>query len=428
MADLSGRAMDTPIKKARLHGLVKYSTILAIILSAIFGVSKLFPDRGSEVRLNNVSLETSKIRMEAFTDSVSIRTRVVPKETVFLDSVSGGTVQTVLVKDGANVKAGDPILTLSNVNFELQMARSVASVTGQLSNNIQILRNMEQRRLELKIQMLEADLLGEKLEREIQRGEKLKGVAGVSVSSIKDRRSDLAYNKKLRALLGEAIVQEAKLETRQIDLVAKSRQRLEESLKLLDNSRASTHVKAPISGRLSGFDVRVGQNVADGSRIGQIDTSGGYLLNGALDEFYLPKISLGEGGEADVDGRVLNLKVVTIDPEVVNGSFNIDLAVIDDSPPKMRRGRTVPVRIKLSATSRSLIVDRGPFIDFTAGRWVFVLDDDGRTARRRPVSLGRRTSTHIEVLEGLDDGDIVITSSYAAFGDKKTIVFSEEDS
>jgi HlyD family secretion protein len=65
-----------------------------------------------------------------------------------------------------------------------------------------------------------------------------------------------------------------------------------------------------------------------------------------------------------------------------------------------------------------LLIPNGAFYNETGGAWVFVMTPDGDGAVKRQVRLGRRNADHIEVLEGLEPGERVITSPYTGFADR----------
>jgi HlyD family secretion protein len=66
---------------------------------------------------------------------------------------------------------------------------------------------------------------------------------------------------------------------------------------------------------------------------------------------------------------------------------------------------------------------RGGFYTSTGGNWVFLVEPGGRTAIKHMVKLGRYNTDTFEVLEGLEAGDEVVTSSYESFGDIGRLVF-----
>jgi HlyD family secretion protein len=88
-----------------------------------------------------------------------------------------------------------------------------------------------------------------------------------------------------------------------------------------------------------------------------------------------------------------------------------------DNPVEVRAGETVLGQVTLGVAERRVTLPNGPFLETTAGRWVFVVDPNGRTATRRTVRIGQRAADRVAVLEGLKLGEQVIVSDYAAFAD-----------
>ena len=110
-------------------------------------------------------------------------------------------------------------------------------------------------------------------------------------------------------------------------------------------------------------------------------------------------------------------------PEVTDGRFEIDLVFNGEVPANLRNGQTLHIRLELGDLSEALLLPRGGFYQTTGGNWVFVVDESGDFAVRRPVKLGRWNTDVYEVLDGLKPGDRVITSSYDGYGDMQRLVF-----
>jgi len=79
--------------------------------------------------------------------------------------------------------------------------------------------------------------------------------------------------------------------------------------------------------------------------------------------------------------------------------------------------------LQLGAVGDALLLGRGGFFQETGGNWVFVLNQAGNYAERRNIRLGRRNPRFFEVLDGLEAGEKVIVSDYAAFGEMDRITF-----
>jgi HlyD family secretion protein len=118
------------------------------------------------------------------------------------------------------------------------------------------------------------------------------------------------------------------------------------------------------------------------------------------------------------------MRVSKIYPQVRNGAFEIDLQFLDQEPADLQRGQTVQIRLTLGDPAPALLLPNGAFYNETGGNWVFVVAPDGGSAIKRQVRLGRRNADFIEVLEGLDPGERVITSPYTGFAERDRLSLS----
>ena len=196
------------------------------------------------------------------------------------------------------------------------------------------------------------------------------------------------------------------------------RRNLDISKKSLDN----LIVKAPINGQLSGLSVEVGELIQEGAQIGQIDDLSNFKIRARIDEFYISRVFPEQEGSFTFAGNSYQLRIAKIYPQVINGSFEVDMFFTDKIPQGIRRGQTVTIRLQLSAEQKATLVKRGGFYQSTGGNWVYILSSDGQTATKRSIRVGRQNPNYYEVLDGLQSGDVVITSSYENYGEKDQLV------
>ena len=158
-----------------------------------------------------------------------------------------------------------------------------------------------------------------------------------------------------------------------------------------------------------------------GERIGQIDSPGRNKLIAEVDEYYLARVQPGQTASVDWNGKSYRLRVGKIYPTVKNGSFEVDLQFVGQEPDQVQRGQTLQPKLTLGDPAPAKLIPNGAFYNDTGGNWVFVVTPDGRKAIKRPVRLGRRNADFIEVLDGLDLGEKVLTSPYSGFVDKERL-------
>jgi len=418
--------MDRPIKKKTwTAGRVLLIAGLLIIISSLAYLFAIRPE-GSSLNVDPSRMTFSKVGYGEFREYFPFDARVEPVTSVYLDVETGGRVEEILVEDGKFVKKGELILRFSNARIQ----RDSIDTETRLLENLNIQRTtqlqLEQNRL-----MNEDTLLGlnhqiSESERTYKRYGKLWEDSGViSEEDYQRARDELAYLKNKKVLLEKRIEQEERLSQIQLDQANKSIERLNVSRDLLEKTVESLDVRAPISGYISGINAQIGQNIGPGSRIGQMDLLDELKLRAAIDQYYLPRVEIGTRGTFSLDGNNYEVEVKKIYPEVKQDMFDVDMAFTGETPKGIRRGQTLTVELNFSESGKSLLVSKGGFYNQTNGRWVYLVAEDGLSAHRADIRTGRQNPRNVEVLEGLREGDWIISSGYDTFNEVDTLMFPE---
>lgn len=411
---ISGQGMDRRVeKKTPLARKLAYAAGgVLVLLFAGWLVSTLLAGRSLSV--NSQRIAVADVTVGTFEDFIPLRGRLVPRSTVYLDAVEGGRVEEILVEDGALVAAGDPIVRLSNTNLQLEVLGREAAVTEQLNFMRTLELQLEQNRLAHKRNLVEIDYQITRLTRSIERQRDLAAKELVSKSTLDELQDELEYYRNRRDVTLESQATDARLQEQQLAQLRAASSQLETSLALARKNLDDLNVRAPVAGKLSGFDAEIGESIVRGGRLGQIDDPDGYKLNVRIDEFYLGRVDIGQAAAATHNSRDLDLRVSKIYPQVNDGQFEVDMTFAAE-PEGLRRGQTLQLRLTLGDNSDAILIPNGSFYQETGGSWVFVVAPDGSEAIRRSVRLGRRNTDFIEVLDGLEPGEKVITSPYTSF-------------
>jgi HlyD family secretion protein len=369
---------------------------------------------GRSLSVNAQRITVSTVTTGTFEDFIPLRGRLVPRSTVFLDAIEGGRVEQILVEDGAIVEAGDMIAVLSNTNLQLEVLGREAAVTEQLNNMRTIELQLEQNRLSHKRNLVEIDYQITRLSREINRQRELISKNLVSQSTVDQLEDELTYYQNRREVTLESQATDARMQEQQLQQLRDAGEQLQAGLEFARKNLDDLSVRAPVAGKLSGFNIEIGQSIARGGRLGQIDDPDGYKLNARIDEYYLGRVDLQQVASAEHNGRDLDLRVSKIYPQVNEGQFEVDM-IFAEQPEGLRRGQTLQTRLTLGDNTDATLIPNGAFYQETGGNWVFVVAPGGGEAVKRNVSLGRRNTKFIEVLDGLEPGENVITSPYTSF-------------
>jgi HlyD family secretion protein len=422
----SGAAMDRTIEKKKLP--LKALTVVGVLLlvAVLIGLYLWDQANARSFVIENSRVVVSPVVRGTFDDFIPIRGRVTPRKTVYLDVIEGGQVEQRLVDDGAIVKAGDLLVTLNNTSLQLDVTRNEAMVTEQLNNMRTIELQLEQNRLQHKRNLVEINYQIKRLMRQIERLSSLDNAGLAIKSQLEDAEDELAYFIERREVTRESQSTDARMQETQLEFLQKSSAQMEGNLSLSRKNLDALNVRAPVDGKLSGLDVEVGQSIQRGGRLGQIDDPESFKLRVEVDEFYLNRVDIGQPARFEHGGKPFTLTVSKIYPQVINGQFELDLLFDDEEPEDIRRGQTLQATLTLGDSTTALIIPNGAFFQDTGGNWMFVVDASGNQAIRRSVRLGRRNSKHIEVLEGLEPDELVITSPYSSFKEMDRLTLTED--
>lgn len=359
----------------------------------------------------------SSVTSGTFEDFIPVRGRVAPAKTVYLDAIEGGRVERILVEDGVELNAGDPIVVLSNASLQLNVLSNEARVAEQLNNMRSIELSLEQNRLRHKSNIIDIEYQIKLLTRQLSREQELLGTGAITQSKFDDTKDTLDWYKNQLEVTKESQASDAKMQESQLQFLKETSARLESNLAISQQNLDNMNVRAPVSGKLSGFNIEIGQSIGRGERLGQIDTPNDYKLTAFIDEFYLGRVDIGQSARYDQYDLVIN----KIYPQVQNGQFEVDFKFVEAQPAGIRRGQTVQIKLTLGDATEAKLIPNGAFYQDTGGNWIFVVTADGSEAVRRPVRLGRRNNQYIEVLEGLEIGERVVTSPYASYRDMQRL-------
>ncbi len=419
-------AMDKAIEK-KAFPLRRWALIGGGALFALVVAWQVLSRTGARLSVDATRVTTAVVKRGEFLEYYPFDGTVEPATSVYLDVDEGGRVDEILVEGGAHVEKGDLILRFSNAT----MQRNAIDTETQLLENLDIQRNTQfnraQSALLLKETLLDLDHQILDMQNKFRRYEALMkdGSNVISQETFETTRDQLQYLRDKRSLMAERIRQEDILSNNQIAQAKESIERLNTSMKLLDHIVKSLEVRAPISGYLSTIDAQVGQNIPRGQRIGQIDLLDKFKIRVKIDQFYISRVEIGTAGHLSLDSQDYEVKVQKIYPEVRQSAFEADVVFVNAVPPTLKRGQTLTVELSFGSPSQGLTVSKGGYFQQTAGKWVYVVSADGRTARRVTVRLGRQNPREVEVLEGLNEGDRIVSSSYETFNNVDELKFSE---
>ncbi len=413
--------MDRRIERKRFtpRRIAIYGTAVLVIVFAAWQLLTINP---SSLNVDAEKLTLAPVTHGPFLEYIVEQGEVMPLTTIYLDAVEGGRVEEVFVEEGSKIEEGTPILRLSNANLQLNVMQREAELFREVNRLRETRVTMEQRRLAMRAELVRLEFEFRKAEREYTRQDEMFKADLASRKEFDESKDNLEYLTRSRDVTVETLRQDSLYQTIQVQQLEESIDRLRLNLELIKQNEDNLTLRAPISGLLSSLIAEVGESKPRGDRLGQIDVEDEFKVRAAIDEHYIARIRSGQAGSFDFAGGTYDLVISRVYPEVIEGQFEADMVFPEGMPDGLRRGQTLQVRVALGELADAMQVPRGGFYQTTGGRWIYVLDPAGEFAVRRQIRLGRQNSQYFEVLEGLEEGEQVITSMYDNFGDMERLV------
>ena len=230
------------------------------------------------------------------------------------------------------------------------------------------------------------------------------------------------YNMKRKRLMYARYQKDSISMLSQMSQLDFQQDRMLKSLEAVGNILDNLVIRAPIDGQLTTPEIRSGESIVTGQRLGQVDIIDRFKVRVRIDELYLTRVDVGQEGSFPHNGENWHVKISKKYPTVSEGTFAVDMDFVGEQPTDLKPGQSVRIRLELGSSAQAILLPVGGFYSNTGGNWVYVLEEGANRAVKREIRIGRRNPNFFEVMEGLEPGEKVITSSYDHFGDNEVLV------
>lgn len=413
--------MDRQIEKKSFLRRYAWYIVAAAALAALL-VWIVLGTTANTMTIDASDITISDVTRGKFDDYVRLNGQVLPIQVVQISPEEGGIVREKVVEEGARVRKGDVILRLSNSNLDLQILNAEA----ELAEKQNLLRNtqvaMQQDRLNNRTEQATLDTDCDRKRRAYEQNARLYKERLISKEVYLQSREDYKLARRKQSLISQRLKQDSLYRHVQMAQMEDNLDNMRKNVLLVRDRKNKLEVRSAIDGELGLLDVELGQNIAAGQNIGQINDLSDFKVQAQIDEHYIDRVRPGLSASFSRGGKTYRLRVRKVYPEVRNGTFRTDFVFVDERPAQMRSGQTFYVELALGKSQQATLIPRGTFFQTTGGNWIFVLDKSGRKAYRRNISIARQNPQYYEVTDGLESGERVITSGYEAFKDNEVLV------
>lgn len=399
--------------------------IFAVVVLTAIGTAIYVALRPEEDRFVLDTFQYATVGVRDFRNVVRTGGQVVPSEVAVLTAPAAATVVEVLGAVGEDVEEGSLLARLRSENLEQDLASALLAYEIARIELDQARLQQEQQLASARGKVEEAEAKLAEAEAKTPLMEELYALGGISRQELEASRRDVDAARAAVASARESLA----VAERQAELaVKKAEQQLATAAaKVADLERraAALEVRAPQDGRILEVTVRPGSRVQEGATLFRMADVTYQHVETAVTPEQSRSIQAGtpallRTADAEYPAWVEEVAVIATTGEA-GSQVPLRLRMEPEVSARFLPNAPVTVEIELGWRRDRPYLPRGPYFASGNASFVYVLNDDHTAAERRDVRFDAIDGDYVEILSGLEPGEQVVFSSYAAFRSYRTI-------
>lgn len=395
-----------PKKNKRI---IQVSAVIVALILVTIGLRSLEPAAPS---VDRATVWMDTVQQGTMVRQVRGPGTLVPENNRLITAVTAGRIEQRYMLAGAEIDSFTVILRLSNPDVEIQLLLSQQQLSQAEAGLITLRSTLQTQRLtqqglvaQTRTLFLEAQRVFDQNRRLYERNPDL--VAQAELDRSREQAEELEVRlqiEKDRLRVIEGSTQE------QIDAQETQVHRLRAIVQFNAERLASLEVRAGVSGVLTELPVQDGEWVQAGGTLARVVQPGRLKAEIRIPQTQAQDIVVGQVAYIDTRNDTIEGRVTRIDPAVQSGTVTIDVTLPENLPRSARTDLSVDGTVVIERLDDVIYVGRPAFGQANSRVGIFKLVDDGKYAERVNVQLGRSSVNEIEVVDGLQPGDVVILS------------------
>jgi HlyD family secretion protein len=416
--------MDVPRKDAAKKRLIRRIIIGAVIVAAIpaitIALGRLKP-AAPGVELSTLWPDT--VRRGPMVREVRGLGTLIPEDTLLIPATTDGRIEKIMIRPGTPVKRDSVILTMSNPELQTALMSAEYTLKAAEASYTDLRVQLEKQGLDQRAvaAQVSADYHSAKLKAErddalVKEGLVAQVDAKISEVTAEELSTRNDIEQKRLSINQESV--EAQLAAQKVKV-----DQLRAEYKLKQQQVEALSVRAGAEGMLQALPTPVeeGQKVLAGTALGKVAQPSHLKAELKIAETQAKDVTIGQPASIDTRNGVVKGKVSRIDPAVLNGTVAVDVRLEGQLPQGARPDLSVDGTIELEHLDDVVFMGRPVFGQAESTVSLFKMEPDGKYANRVQVKLGRASVNTIEVRDGLKVGDRVILSDMSAWDNYERI-------
>lgn len=180
------------------------------------------------------------------------------------------------------------------------------------------------------------------------------------------------------------------------------------------------NVRAQIHGVLQSISVEEGQEISQGTPLARVADQTNLKAQLRVQESQAKDVQIGQQVEIDTRRSKISGVISRIDPAVINGTVTVDVELAKELPSEVRPDLRVNGIIEVTRLDNVLLLDKPAHWQRNKTAYLFKITDES-TAEKIKITIGAVSTSSIQLLSGLNNGDKVIMSDTTALQQHSTI-------
>jgi len=400
--------------------LITFAIFIMAIIWQIAPAAKRWSQASESIARERVRIAT--ITREDFTRDISVLGRVVAAISPTVYAPADGTI-TLLIEAGREVQEGQALAHLESPELTSRLSQQEAILAGLRSS-------YERQKIQAKKQRLidqkSVDLANVRLtsaHREKRRADQ--GYEKNAISQIDfEKAQDELENAKLQAQHAE---QDAALNIESLDFDSKSLsldiRRQELFVTELQRQVDALTIRSPVNGIVGNLNTNDKTFLSKNQAILTVVDLSNFEVEIEIPESYADDLAIGMDVSIQFEQQQFSARLVTISPEILNNQVTGRVRFSTTIPAKLRQNQRLNTQIILEHKPNVLQVQRGQFLESSAGRFAYLVQNG--LATKTPIKLGARSLSHVEVISGLSEGQQIIISGTDMFNSASQVLLTD---
>jgi HlyD family secretion protein len=420
IADTSAQDVKIESKPKGRQRLLIGAGVVGIVLAIWLVLPSVQRWAGSSISVPLDRLRLAEVSRTDLVRDVSVQGRVVASVSPSLFASADGTI-TLLVEAGAVVKEGQPLAVVDSPDLQNELQQEQASLDS-------LSVELDRQRIETKQKALDnrknIDLTqvtltaADRERRRAESGYKIEAISEIDFEKTKDdlETARLAHEHAVAdaSLDDERLVFELKTRELQVD---RQSMMVKDLLRQVDE----LNMRSPVNGIVGNLMVDQKSAVSRNQVVMAVVDLTAFEIEAQVPESYADDLGLGMAAEVLVGNQRYTANLVSVSPEIIQNQVTTRVRFSEEMPPGLRQNQRLTTRILMEEKNAVLTLPRGQFLDSGGSRIAYVLDDNS-VAHRRSIEIGARSLAAVEIVGGLQEGELVVISSIDQFRSADTVL------